>query len=191
MKVLVGVSNRHVHLTRKDLDKLFEYGYNLTKIRDLVQPGQFACKETVTIKSFDGQIEDVRIIGPVRNYTQVEIAKTDAIHLKINPPIRDSGDIENSEPIIIIGPKGTVYKKEGCILANRHIHITPQIRTKLGLDGIDEVKIKISGDKGAILDHVVLKVLDKANLELHLDTDDANSNLVETGDYVEVIIDKK
>ena len=190
MKVVTGVSNRHVHLTKEDLEVLFGKGYELTKVRDLVQPGQFAAGEHVSIKSDNGQIDHVRVIGPIRKYTQVEISKTDAIKLKLNPPIRDSGDLENSEKVTIIGPFGSIEKDNCCILANRHIHMTPDMQRELGLAGKTEVKVKIEGEKGGILDHVVLKVMDVAALELHLDTDDANAHLVKTGDYVTVIEDE-
>lgn len=187
MKTIIGVSNRHVHVTEEDLKILFGENHKLTNIRDLVQPGQFACSECVSIESAKGKIDRVRIIGPTRNYTQVEISKTDAIKLGLEPPVRDSGDLENSEKITIIGPNGIVEKQSGCIIANRHIHMTPQIQVALGLENVKEVSVKLDGLKGGILHHVMLKVTDQAALEFHIDTDDANAHLAKTGDYATII----
>jgi len=187
MKVIIGVSNRHVHLTKEDLEILFGTGYELTKVKDLLQPRQFASAEYVSIVSEKGQIDKVRVIGPIRDYTQVEISKTDAIKLKLNPPIRDSGDLKGSEAITIIGPKGKVMKENACIIANRHIHMTPKMQEELGLSGLTEVSIKLDGEKGGILHHVVLKVMDEAIYELHIDTDDANAHYAKTGDYATII----
>ena len=125
MQVILGVSNRHVHLKEEDYKILFG-DEPLNKVKDLRQPGQFASDKLVTIKNGDREINHVRVLGPIRNYTQVEISKTDAYTLKLNPPIRTSGDLEGSSPITIIGPKGEIDLKEGCILANRHIHISPE-----------------------------------------------------------------
>lgn len=187
MKVIIGVSNRHVHLTKEDLETLFGTGYELTKVKDLLQPRQFASNEYVSIESENGRIDKVRVIGPTRKYTQVEISKTDAIKLKLNPPIRDSGDLKDSEAITIIGPMGKVKKENGCIIANRHIHMTPKMQEELGLSGLTEVSIKLDGEKGGILHHVVLKVMDEATYELHIDTDDANAHYASTGDYATII----
>lgn len=187
MEVIIGVSNRHVHVTKKDLETLFGIGYELTKVKELLQPRQFASNEYVSIESSKGRIDKVRVIGPVRDYTQVEISKTDAIKLKLDPPIRDSGDLKGSEPITIIGPKGTIVKEEGCIIANRHIHMTPKKQAELGLLGKSEVSIKLDGEKGGILHHVVLKVMEEATYELHIDTDDANAHYAKTGDYATIL----
>lgn len=191
MEVILGVSNRHIHVSKKDLEILFGSGYELTNIRDLLQPGQYASKETVTIRSDFGSIDKVRIIGPVRPYTQVEISKTDAIKLKINPPIRDSGDLENSEKVTIIGPNGKVTIDNGCIIAARHIHMTPDDKTKMGLDDVTEVSVEINGIKGGILHHVNLKVAEASTLEFHIDTDDSNAHLAKTGDLVKIIKEDK
>lgn len=189
MDIKIGVSNRHVHLSLEDLECLFGSGYQLTKKRELLQPGQYACEECVSIKTAAGQMDRVRIIGPVRPYTQVEISKTDAVKLRLDPPVRDSGDLNGSMGIEIIGPKGRVQKEEGVIIANRHIHMTPEDRTRLQLNDIDEVSIALSGPKGGILHHVMLKVTDVAALECHIDTDDANAHLAKTGDVIQIITD--
>lgn len=185
MKILVGVSARHVHLTREVYEKLFDE--DLEKLKDLDQPGQFASKQTVSIKSDDRRIDNVRIVGPLRDYNQVEISRTDAYNLKVNPPIRKSGDIKDSLPITIIGPKGEVNLEEGLILADRHIHITNDDLDKYGLYSNEEVAIKINGEKPGIIKGVHLKVQDNSSLRLHLDTDDANAFNIKNNDEVEVL----
>ena len=187
MKVNIGVSNRHVHLNEKDLFILFGEGYELEKYRDINQHGQFASKETVTILTEKSSIENVRVLGPIRPYTQVEISKTDAYKLGINPPVRDSGDIVGSAPISIVGPKGRIDLEEGCILATRHIHITPKQMELYGLEGQKTVDVLLPGEKGGILHNVSLKVSESSYFELHIDTDDANAHLVSSSDFAEII----
>lgn len=186
MKVILGISNRHVHLNKDDYYTLFG-DEPMNKIKDLRQPGQFASDKFVTIKNNDRQIERVRVLGPIRNYTQIEISKTDAYTLKVNPPIKTSGDLNSSSPITVVGPKGEINLDKGCILANRHIHISPEEVKKYNLEGIKKVKIKVNGEKGGILNNVYLKVIEPASLELHLDTDDGNAFNVKTGDELEII----
>ncbi len=186
MQVILGVSNRHVHLKEEDYKILFG-DEPLNKVKDLRQPGQFASDKLVTIKNGDREINHVRVLGPIRNYTQVEISKTDAYTLKLNPPIRTSGDLEGSSPITIIGPKGKIDLKEGCILANRHIHISPEEVKKYNLEGVKKVKVKIDGEKGGILNNVYLKILDPSVLEMHIDTDEGNAFNVKTGDILEIV----
>ena len=185
MKVKLGVSNRHVHLTEEHLKILFNEPLN--NYKNLVQPGEFASDKTVIIKTDKDEIHNVRVLGPTRSYSQVEISQTDAYKLGITPPMRDSGDVKDSSPIVLIGPKGTVSLKEGCILATRHIHITNKQVVEYGLEGVSEVSVKIDGKKSGILKNVKLKISDKYALELHLDTDDANAFLLKTNDELEVI----
>lgn len=187
MKVSIGVSNRHVHLTKEHLNILFGEGYELQKKVDINQPGQYASTDVVTIKTDKSEISNVRILGPIRKYTQVEISKTDAYKLGLNPPVRDSGDLIGSSPITIIGPKGRVDVNEGCIIASRHIHILPSQMKSYGLGGKEFVNVKINGEKGGILANVKLKVSDEAYFELHIDTDDANAHLIKNGDIGEII----
>lgn len=187
MKVSVGVSNRHVHLKEADLKILFGEDAVLHELKPIHQPTQFASKETVTIQTEKSQIENVRVMGPIRSYTQVEISQTDAYKLGIQPPIRDSGDLEGSHPITIIGPAGTIQLQNGCILANRHIHITPKQMKLYGLEGLTQVHIQIGGEKGGMLSQVFLKVSDDAYFELHLDTDDANAFQIKNGDIVTIL----
>lgn len=186
MKVILGVSNRHVHLKEEDYKTLFG-DEPMNKVRDLRQPGQFASDKFVTIKNGDRQIEHVRVLGPIRSYTQVEISRTDAYTLKVNPPIRTSGQLEGSSPITIVGPKGELDLKEGCILANRHIHISPEEVKQYHLEGVKKVKVKVDGEKGGVLNNVYLKILEPSLLEMHIDTDEGNAFGVKTGDELEII----
>lgn len=186
MKVNVGISNRHVHLNNEDYQILFG-DIPLTKRNDLTQPGMYACNETVTIKGNKREYSDVRVLGPNRSYTQVEISKTDAYYLGVEPPVRNSGDLSDAALITIIGPKGTITKK-ACIIATRHIHVDKNVRMEHNLLGINEVSVKIAGEKGGIINHVYLKDSEKAFFELHLDTDDANGFLLKNGMEVEIIL---
>lgn len=186
MKVLLGISNRHVHLTEDDYKILFGEE-PLGKVKDLVQPGQFSSDKKVTIKTEKRAIDGVRLLGPLRKYTQVEISKTDSFSLGLNPPIRNSGDLEGAEVVTIIGPVGEVTKP-CCILANRHLHINPTQRKELGLVGIEKVAAKIVGEKTTIFEDVFVKESEDYTLELHLDTDDGNGSLAKTGDEVEIFI---
>jgi len=152
MNILVGVSNRHVHLTKNIYDKLFSSP--MEKLRDLDQPGQFASKQILSIKVGDKIIDDVRVVGPLRDYNQVEISRTDAYFLKVNPPIRESGDIKGSSPITLITSLGEVYLDEGLIIANRHVHLTKDDVEKYGLYNIKEVAIKIKGEKSPLFKYI-------------------------------------
>ena len=186
MKISVGVSNRHVHLNNEDYRVLFGDTI-LSKRNDLNQPGMFASNLTVTLKGPKRCIENVRVLGPLRDYTQVEISKTDAFILGINPPVRNSGDLIDAEEITIIGPFGEIIKK-CAIIAARHIHVDKKIRECYKLEGIDKVSIKINGEKSGIINDVYLKDSIKAYFELHLDTDDANAFLLKQNDQVEIIV---
>lgn len=176
MEVKVGVSNRHVHLKKEDLEILFGEDYKLTPRNYLDQPGQFAAEETVTLKTDKNIKEYVRIVGPTRNYTQVELLEEDKDYFGINPPVRNSGDLENSESITLIGPKGTLNKKNICIIANRHIHINTKDKESLKEDQI--VKVDINGK---ILDNIHIKIGDNYSLALHINKDDARNNNIDNG----------
>ena len=187
MKVSIGVSNRHIHLTKEHLEILFGNNFELEKRNDLTQPGQYASSSLVTIKTEKSEIENVRVLGPVRTYTQVEISKTDAYKLGINPPVRDSGDISGSSSITIIGPVGTLNLEEGCIIPTRHVHILPSQLKIYGLEEKDTVSVRVDGEKGGILNNVNLKVSEDSFFELHLDTDDANAHFIKNGDIGEIL----
>lgn len=185
MKIKIGVSNRHVHLTKEDYEILFG-DKEITIKNNLVQTGEFASNSVVNIKTEKNTIENVRVLGPFRNYTQVEISRTDSYKLGINPPIRDSGDLSGSEKVTIIGPKGRI-EKECCIIPTRHIHIDHSNREKYNLLDVEYVSVKVGDIKTTILEKVFIKESQNGVLELHLDTDDANSSLLRTGDIAEII----
>ena len=186
MKVILGVSNRHVHLTREDYVTLFGND-NIEKVKDLVQTGEYASASKVTLKTSKNVLNNVRVLGPFRSYSQVEISKTDSYFLGLNPPIRNSGDLDNSEEITIVGPCGEVTKR-CCIIATRHLHINHEDREKLGLLNKEIISIRVvSQEKSAVLEKVYIKETEKGVLEVHLDTDDANGNLLKTGDFVELL----
>lgn len=187
MKISIGVSNRHVHLTKEYLEILFGEGYELEKVKELTQPGQYASSAFVTIKTDKSEIPKVRVLGPVRNYNQVEISKTDAYKLGINPPVRNSGDLDNSETVTLIGPNGSVEAISSCIIASRHIHLTKEHKKQYGLNGRETVNVKLNGIKGGIITNVYLKEADNSYFEMHLDTDDANAHLIKNGDIGEII----
>ncbi|MBR6534350.1 MAG: phosphate propanoyltransferase [Clostridia bacterium] len=175
--VPVGVSNRHIHLSKADLETLYGAGYELTPMKDLSQPGQYACKEQLTIIGPSlRSIEGVHVLGPLRSSSQVEISKTDSYVLKVKPPVRESGKLAGSAPITIVGPKGIVTLKEGCIIANRHIHMGVEDGKRFGVSDGDYVSVEAVGDgKRTRLYDVQIRVSESFKLEMHLDTDDANA----------------
>ena len=184
----VGISNRHIHLSKADLETLFGAGYALTPIKELSQPGQYACKETLTIVGPSMRpIENVRVLGPVRKASQVEISVTDSYVLKVKPPVRESGKIEGSAPIRIIGPKGVVELSEGCIIANRHIHMSPSDAEIFGVKDGDYVDIDANGNRPTRWFGVQVRVHKDFRLEMHVDTDDANAVGIGNGFIVNVV----
>lgn len=183
-KIPIGVSNRHIHVSQKDLDKLFGEGYTLTKKGDLKQPGQFASNETVTIRGPKGEFEKVRILGPVREESQVEISMTDSFRLGVRPPIKESGQLENTPGLEIIGPKGSVQIPQGTIIALRHIHMTPEQAMKIGVKDKDVVEVETFGERQGVLGNVLIRVSDKYSLEMHVDVDEANACSLKNNDFV-------
>lgn len=179
----IAVSNRHLHLTKEIYDELFDEPLSIK--RPLNQIGEFASLQTVTLKTEKGEIPNVRLIGPLRKYNQVEISRSDAYLLGINPPVRESGDLEDSETITIVGPKGEVTLKDACIQAERHVHMNEKKAEELGLKHEDMVKLIVNNDKGGIMEAFV-KVSSNGYFEIHLDKDDANCFLLKTGDEVEI-----
>lgn len=186
-KIKIGVSQRHIHLSREDLDILFGKGYELT-VKKYLMGREFASEEVVTLvgKSLKS-IENVRVLGPVRKNTQVEISKTDTFVLKVSPPVRPSGNIEGSERIVVVGPKGSIYLKEGVIIANRHIHLTPEYAKAHGINDNDYVDVEVEGVKPTLFYDVQVRVRDDFNVEMHIDTDDANSTGLKNGALVRII----
>ena len=184
----IGVSNRHIHLSREDLETLFGKGYELTPMKELSQPGQYACKEVLTIIGPSMRpIENVRVLGPVRKASQVEISATDSYVLKVKPPVRESGKTEGSAPIRIVGPKGIVELSEGCIIANRHIHMSPSEAAVFGVSDGDYVDIDVNGARPTRWFDVQVRVHKDFRLEMHVDTDDANAAGIGNGFIVKVV----
>jgi putative phosphotransacetylase len=174
-EIPVGVSNRHVHLSQADLNSLFGEGYQLTKMKDLSQPSQYACKETVTICGPKGAIEKVRILGPVRSKTQVEVLIGDSFKLGVVSQVRLSGDLHGTPGITLIGSKGSVEITEGLIVANRHIHMTPEDALHFGVHDGQTVGIQVTGPRGGIYHNVAVRANDASALECHIDTEEANA----------------
>ncbi len=183
----VGVSGRHLHLSRAHLDALFGPGYELTKKKDLSQPGQYASEETVDIMTTKGAFTRVRILGPVRKDTQIELSLTDAVKLGINPPIRDSGNVAGSPGVVLVGPNGTITLDQGAIAALRHIHMTPADAERFGVKDKDIVQVECSGERGMIMGQVLVRVNDQYALEMHVDTDEGNAACLKTGDKVRIV----
>ena len=182
--VPIGVSARHVHLTQEHVEVLFGPGYQLTKKKELMG-GQFASNEQVTIVGTKLRaIENVRILGPVRKESQVEISMTDARTLGVAPVVRNSGDIVGSAPIALVGPKGALYLKEGCIVAKRHIHMSPADAAAAGVADKDVVSVVAVNERGTTFDEVLVRVDPSFTLEMHIDTDEANAAQLKTGDAV-------
>ena len=182
-EVRIGVSQRHIHLSREHLDILFGKGYELTKKKQLMGR-EYASEEFVTLVGPSlKSIERVRVLGPVRKQTQVEISRTDTFILKVSPPVRPSGEISGSERLVVVGPRGTIYLDEGVIIANRHIHLTPEYAAEHGLKDGDYVDVVCHGkEKTTKFYDVQIRVREDFNVEMHIDTDDANSAGLRNGD---------
>lgn len=171
----LGISNRHIHLSERDIAELFGQGYQLSPLKDLSQPGQYACRETVLIAGPKGAIEKVRVLGPARSETQVEILAGDCFKLGVKAPVRQSGEIEQTPGLTIIGSKGTVVLTRGVIVAQRHIHMTTSNAKDYDVTDQEVVSLRLSGPRGGVLENVVVRVSDSFSLECHLDTEEANA----------------
>jgi putative phosphotransacetylase len=183
----VGVSNRHIHLSSEHLRQLFGDGYELNILKPLSQPGQFAAEETVTLSGPKAEISRVRILGPVRKQTQIEISRTDAYKLGIDPPVRDSGDLEGTPGLKVLGPKGEVVLERGVIIAGRHIHFHPDEAEEFGVKDGQKVSIRTFGERAVIFENVLVRVHPAYALDCHLDTDEANAAGLQNGDHVQLI----
>ena len=187
-KVLINLSNRHIHVSKEDLELLFGKGHQLTKTKDLMQPGQFACEETVTIKGPKGEFKGVRILGPERKETQCEILASDQFKLGVpGCPTRESGQLEGSFGFEIVGPAGTVKKAKGLIIAKRHIHFTPAEAERFGVADKELVDLKIPGERGATFANVICRVNPTYALECHLDFDEGNAVGIGNGAMGEIV----
>jgi len=187
-KILVEVSARHIHISRKYLDILFGKGFVLTKLKDLSQLNEFAAKETVNIISRAGKIiENVRILGPEREETQIEISLTDSYFLKEDVPIRQSGDLENSAPIKLVGPLGEIDLDYGMIVAKRHFHCTKETAKELNIDNDSIVMFKVEGERALIFDNLLVRITDDAVDRIHIDTDEGNACSIKGDVFSEII----
>lgn len=186
-EIPVGISNRHIHLSQADLNQLFGEEYQLTKIKELSQPGQYACKETVTVCGPNGAIEKIRVLGPVRNKTQVEILEGDCYKLGVTTPTRLSGELQGTKGITIIGPKGSVQTAEGLIVAQRHIHMTLEDAKHFGVYDGQVISIQINTLRGGIYNNVVIRANDASALECHIDTEEANAMKVDSLTKIKII----
>jgi len=185
-KVPVGISNRHIHLSQQDLETLFGEGYELTVRGDLSQTGQFAAEETVTIEGPKSSIAKVRILGPTRKETQIEVSRTDSFALGLKPPVRDSGLLDDSPGVTVIGPKGKVELDQGVILAQRHIHMNEEDAKRFGVKDKEMVSVRVGGERGVVFENVLVRVRNDFVLEMHIDTDEANAAVLNNGELVEV-----
>ncbi|GHS92602.1 phosphate propanoyltransferase [Synergistales bacterium] len=187
--VPVAISNRHVHLSREDLDVLFGKGYELTQLRPLLQPGQYASKETVSLSGPKGKIDGVRVLGPVRKNTQVEISVTDSFKLGIAPVVRMSGNTSASPGGRIETARGSADMKEGVIVAARHLHMSAKQAETMRVSDGQVVSLRAGGGRGIVLEHVVVRSGDGHEMEAHIDTDEANAALLKDGDIVELVLE--
>ncbi|WP_194287233.1 phosphate propanoyltransferase [Gracilibacillus oryzae] len=185
--VPVSVSARHIHLQQEHADILFGKNYTFTKHRDISQPGQYSCVEQVTIIGPKSKMERIRVVAPLRKQTQIEVSKTDAIKLGVNPPVRHSGDLKGSATITVVGPRGQLDLTEGCIIADRHIHMSPADADKFGVNDHQKVKVEVDGEKGGLMYGVTIRVSDRYALDMHIDTDDANAFGIKGQEYLKLI----
>ncbi len=187
-RIPVGVSARHVHLTQEHVEILFGPGAELTPDRPLSQPGQFACRERVLLAGPKGSLSGVRVLGPARKATQVEISATDAIALGIRPPVRESGKLDGSAAVTLVGPHGAVTLESGVIIAQRHIHMLPEDARRFGVaDGESVWVASTDGPRRTVFGDVIVRVSPNYQLEFHIDTDEANAAGLRTGDTVVLI----
>lgn len=187
-KVPVGLSNKHVHLSVEDINTLFGEGHSLTPIKDLSQPGQFACDEKVDIVGPKRTIAGVRVLGPARKETQIELSFSDAITLGLkNTPIRDSGKLDGTPGVKLVGPKGEVELSKGTIIAARHIHMHTTDAEKYNLKDKDIVKVRVDGERALVFENVLIRVNETYALDMHVDVEEGNAAMLQNGQLVEVI----
>lgn len=186
MKLPIALSNKHVHLSQADVDALFGEGYQLTQLKPLSQPGQYACEEKVTVVGPKGQ-QSMRVLGPVRPESQVEVSLADARGLGLAVPVRQSGDTDGTPAFKLVGPKGEVECEKGIIVAARHIHMSLEDAEKFGVKDKDVVSVKADGLRGLTFHNVLVRASEKFALEMHVDIEEGNAAGVKNGDLVELI----
>lgn len=184
-----ALSNRHLHLSQEHIDQLFGENYNLCTLKDLSQPGQFACEEKVDMVGPRGEIKGIRVLGPARAQTQIEVSVSDSFILGVKPPVRDSGDIEGSPGVTLKGPKGEVTLDKGVIIAARHIHMHTKDAERFNVEDKQKVKVRTFGERAVVFENVLVRVSPKFALEMHLDTDEGNAANLKNGTLVELITD--
>lgn len=187
-RVIIGVSNRHAHLSAADLKTLFGLDA-MTVLRPVRQPGEFAAEQTVAIHGPRTTFAKVRLMGPCRPKSQVELSRTDCVALGIDAPITQSGHLENAAPIDIEGPNGRIHLEHGAIIAARHLHMGPSHAEALGVADQDLVRVRIEGQRGGVMDNFIVRIKPEWVPEIHLDTDEANALNLRTGDYVTIVED--
>ena len=186
-KIPVAISNRHVHLSQDDMNKLFGANHQFKVFKNLSQPGQFAYEEKVTLVGPKGVLENVRILGPGRKETQVEISVADGIKLGVKAPIRDSGELAHSASLTLVGPLGSTTLPQGTIIAARHIHMHPEDATRFGVKNRERINVKAPGARGLVYNEMLVRVSDNYKLEMHIDIDEANAAFLRNSDFVEII----
>ncbi len=185
-QVPVGISNRHIHLTQEHIEILFGSGFELTVYKPLSQPGQFAAEEKVDLIGPKGSITGVRVLGPARKESQVELSFTDTFKVGISASVRDSGDLHDTPGIVIVGPKGEVKLERGVIVAGRHIHMSEAEAKEYHVKDRDRVQVMLPGERGGIMDEVLIRVSKDFRLDFHIDTDEGNAFELKNGQIVNV-----
>ncbi|MEF3304916.1 phosphate propanoyltransferase [Paenibacillus sp. GYB003] len=187
--VPVGVSARHIHLTKEHIAALFGENYELKPLKPLSQPGQYAAEETVAIVGPKGRFDKVRILGPARSASQIEISKTDSFQLGVAPPVRESGKIDGTPGMIVQGPAGRITLERGVIIAARHIHFHTDEAAAWGIADKQPLRVKVEGERSVVFENVIARVSDHYALDMHMDTDEANAAGVSTGDKAYILDD--
>lgn len=189
-QVPVEISNRHIHLSQKHVEALFGAGHTLTPMKPLSQPGYYACEETVTLVGPKGSMSKIRVLGPVREQSQVELARTDTFKLGVKAPARDSGDLAGTPGLELVGTEGNVQLDCGVIVADRHIHMTPFDAARFGIKDGSHVRVEIQGPRGGIFSNVLVRVMENAFTSMHIDTDEGNAFDISNGQLANLIIDE-
>ena len=187
-KVPIGLSNKHIHVSQADLEVLFGKGYQLTPMKDLSQPGQYAAEEKIDVVGPKGTLKGIRILGPVRPETQLEVSVGDGFCLGIQAPLRNSGDIADTPGVKLVGPAGEVEIGKGAIVAARHIHMSPEEGAAFGLKDRDIVSVKLDGPRGLIFDNVLVRVHPEFKLDMHLDVEEGNAAGAKNGQLATILL---